>query len=99
MERLHARLTHSVLAFATFLAMSLTVALFSSADVAGRTDQGTCSETAQKACITAHSSYAGKACTSGAGSDCITCQHDPGSVCTWTGGDIDGYKDDETVIQ
>jgi hypothetical protein len=58
---------------------------------------GTCSESSNSTCITRHSVWAEKACTSGAGEDCITCSYHPNSVCTWVGGDAFHYKDDSGI--
>jgi hypothetical protein len=57
---------------------------------------GGCSEEQSKGCITTNSAYVAKACTSGMGVDCITCDYDPGSVCTWAqgGGDLENYYHD-----
>jgi hypothetical protein len=59
-------------------------------------DAGTCSPTEKKGCITANDAYPEKACTAGQGEECITCDYDPGSVCTWIQGekDLSNYADE-----
>lgn len=57
-------------------------------------DLGTCSTSALSACMTTKAVYTGKACSSGQGQDCITCESSPGSVCTWAQGpeDLTGHR-------